>query len=201
MKHPYTEGYFERAELSNYHGYGDDPGWELTARILAKYVPMGTRLYEYGAAKGFFVWHAVRNGLDAYGMDISEYAVSQAPPAVESRIVVHDSTPPLPWDEPGGVVCSWEFLEHVDPERVDDVLTGMLDLTEAGGLLVHRIDVIDGKHDPYSDKTHVSVHEPQWWREKFTGLLQCAPADVVEDELNAAFAGRDWEGRFFAYWV
>jgi hypothetical protein len=181
VKHPYTEGYFERAELSNYHGYGDDPGWELTARILAKYVPMGTRLYEYGAAKGFFV--------------------CQAPAAVESRIVVHDSTPPLPWDEPGGVVCSWEFLEHVDPDQVDDVLSGMLDLTEAGGLLVHRIDVIDGKHDPYSDKTHVSIHEPQWWREKFTGLLQCAPADVVEDELNAAFAGRDWEGRFFAYWV
>lgn len=196
--HPYGEGYFERGELSNYSGYGDDFGWPATARIVAKHAHVGARLYEYGAAKGYFVLHAVMHGLDAYGMDISEYAVENAPVQVKSRMKVHDSNG-LPWESlTGDVVCSWEYLEHVDTEDVRGVLSRMMALCKPGGLMIHRIDVIDGKHDPYSDKTHVSIFLPVWWRTEFetVGGINVA---AIEYELNEEFAERDWSGRFFAY--
>lgn len=50
----YGEGYWERAEGSNYRDYGDDPGWGIIADIFQR-LRSNARVIEAACAKGYFV--------------------------------------------------------------------------------------------------------------------------------------------------
>lgn len=199
----YHEGYWERGEGSNYVAYGDDPGWPVTAAVLASEVPAGMPTLEVACSKGFFVLHARQVGLDCYGIDISEYAISQAHPAVK-EFVRQGNVVDLPWEDAQfGVVCSWEFLEHVYEDEMDRALDEMQRVCWPGGLMVHRIGLDMGvPEEDYAhqqhDVTHVCEKPRDWWEAKFAAR-GWSRVKHVEDLLDEAFTGRDWQQRFFAW--
>lgn len=200
MNHLYTEGYFERAEGSNYHHYGDESGWDPILNVLAEYrmtMPPEPVLLEVACAKGYFVRHALDWGWDAYGFDISEYAINNGAGGVRRRISVHDATTPWYFAQDGVVDClvSWEFFEHVDEDKVPFVWAEMLRVTKPGGLIVLKIGMPNGAPD--DDITHVTMHGREWWTEQLAGEIEPMP-DLVA-KLDATFADRDWAGRFFAW--
>lgn len=196
----YGEGYFEHADGSNYTAYGDDPGWRITARIMAEHVKPRATVGEVGCAKGFYVQAAREQGLLAVGVDISRYAVSQCPPAAAPYVDLGDAAE-LPWrDNSLDVVCSWEMLEHVPEEWIVPVLMEMGRVLKSGGTMWHRIALEDAEEDHHHDDdvTHVLIRTESWWRRLFEemGLRRHKEEEV---QLNAAFKGRDWSGRFFVY--
>lgn len=207
----YHEGYWERGEGSNYHNYGDDPGWNTTARIVAGQVGQDAKVLEVACAKGYFVLAARNAGLQCYGVDLSEYAVSAAPKIIQPYIkvgnaaVYTDLVNALPGDDLWlDAVVSNEFLEHVYEEEIDDVLNNMLMMVEPGGYFLHRIglDMETGEDYAHQDDdcTHVLVRPRHYWEDKFRALgLVHLPE--VEYEFDTAFRGRDWAGRYFAYQV
>lgn len=210
MEDLYDEGYWEHGHGSNYHNYGDDPGWKGTVKVLTQFVPPRATLFETASAKGYFLKEAQEAGYDTVGIDLSEYAVSKAVVPV-----IHADAADPSWVEPllkdrGGfdIVCSWEFLEHVPHENLCDVVNNMLALPKDGALFVHRIGIttVEGVRLD-NDHTHVSNHTYGWWEnflESFNdfdwGFTLTKAPEVVE-ALDKEFKGRDWSGRFFAYWV
>ncbi len=73
----YDEAYFHGGSK----GYGDysyHPRWMDVARwVKSRWQP--TSVLDVGCAKGFLVQELRMLGVEAYGVDISEYAVNAAP--------------------------------------------------------------------------------------------------------------------------
>ena len=198
----YHEGYWERGEGSNYWAYGDDPGWPVTADVLQQILPVEARILEIACAKGWFVHAARRAGLECWGIDISEYAVAHAPESMRPYLMTGNAVD-LPYDDGQfTVVCSWEFLEHVYEDEIDRVLDEMQRVGTPGHLQVHRIGIDMEQPGDYAhqqqDVTHVLEMPRAWWHDKFTARGWTRVPDV-EERFDAAFAGRDWVGRYFAW--
>lgn len=201
----YPEGYWERGEGSNYRDYGDDPGWLGIVRVMGKFgFGPGTVVIEAGASKGWFIRRARLGGLEAKGFDISEYAVSHPAPGVEPYLTAHNAGLEWPYQsESADVVCAWEFFEHVYDDEILFVLSEMLRVLKKGGELWLKIGIdVPADHpfagQPDHDQTHVAIHDREWWE----SLFEMAGLEHLPDReaaLDAAFADRDWQGRFFVW--
>jgi 2-polyprenyl-3-methyl-5-hydroxy-6-metoxy-1,4-benzoquinol methylase len=88
------------------------------ARRIAARV-RGGRLLDVGASAGFFVEQALDAGFDAYGVELSNEAVSSASPRVRERLTVGDvNALALEVTTPFDVVTAFDLIEHVfDPVR------------------------------------------------------------------------------------
>ena len=86
----YGEIYFDGPRELGYGGYRYDGRWMSVARdIIALFaLAPGDRILDIGCAKGFLVHDlmTVCPGLEAFGLDISEYALSNCLPAVVGRL-------------------------------------------------------------------------------------------------------------------
>ena len=195
----YTEGYFERGEGSNYHSYGDDPRWVEILDIMGN---DHKQMLDVGAAKGWFVHHARERGHQAFGMDVSEYAVEKAAPLAVGCLDVADATKGIPYATHAfDAVCSWEFFEHIKREEVLKVLNEMVRVLKPDGVLWLRIALADGASaETDVDVTHVTIMPRVWWE----SLIAETQPDLIpnfdaEQLLDAQFAETDWSGRFFVY--
>lgn len=200
---PYGEGYWERGEGSNYHGYGDDPGWEQIAKILRLHMPEGGTLVELGCASGYFVRAARAKGMRAVGVDVSDYALSKAPADVVEYVNKASATD-IASAKPASLdgIVSWEMLEHLTDEEIHTTVTGIWNALKPGGLMWHKIALADAPgipfHDAYGDDTHVSLWHPNNWWSYFESIgFKKSPG--AEDMLNSEFKDRDWYRRFFCY--
>lgn len=199
---PYDEGYFERAEGSNYVNYGDDQGFLATAAEMAAVLPLRSSVLEAACAKGYFVKWARLLGYDAYGFDVSEYAISTADPDAAPYVQVADALS-MPWDDDEfDAVVSWEFLEHLTEDTVGPVLSECERVGKPGALALHRIGIIrtDGRFPEGEDHdhTHTLLREDPWWRSLFDARGWRRDVDF-EARLDYVFDDRDWSGRFYAY--
>lgn len=199
---PYTEGYFEHAEGSNYLHYGDDPGFLTKAALLRSLMPVDSRVYEVACAKGYFVKWARQLGLDTYGVDLSDYAIEHAEPETVPYVQVGDALA-LPWTtKTGDAVVSWEFLEHLTEDTIATALDEVERVAKYGALTIHRIGIIrtdglfpEGVDD---DHTHTLMREDGWWRGLFASRNWVREGDI-EAHFNTVFETRDWFGRFYIY--
>lgn len=203
----YPMGYYESgANGSSYRGYGDDPGWFGILDLIKVAVPPPAVLYEVGCAKGYFVQHAREYGYDAFGVDISEYAIGAAPDAVRSYVEVGNVIDLSRWaDESADVVFTSEFLEHLYPEEQDDALDELLRILKPGGLFIHRIGIIPEDDHPFADTVHCDdvTHRLLLRRGQWEGEFSSRGLRVdrdIEHAYDVTFQDRDWVGRGFAYW-
>lgn len=203
----YPAEYYEGGVGSEYQGYGDDPGWGPIADIALKYskVKDGATLIDLGCAKGFFVRAARKIGFEAYGIDISEYAISVAPPDVASWVRVGNVVDVPFGDEFFDVVHTGEFLEHMYPDELDRVMSEVLRVLKPGGLFINRIGIIPPDDHPFRDvanhdnhHTHFTIRTREEWIEHFTSLGM-VHVQEAEGELDLLFRRRDWVMRFFVW--
>jgi 2-polyprenyl-3-methyl-5-hydroxy-6-metoxy-1,4-benzoquinol methylase len=101
--------------------------------------PNGRKLLDVGAYTGVFVEIAARHGWDAWGVEPSRWAVSEAQSQGLNVIQGTVGTADLPKGA-FDVVTMWDVIEHLtDPLSA---LQGAHDLLKPGGLLVvHTIDI------------------------------------------------------------
>lgn len=200
----YGEGYWERAEGSNYTNYGDDPGWGVILHVMTRMLGSSLTIIEAACSKGYFVRKARMFGHYAVGFDLSEYAVSKAPTEVQRYVRVHDAIDTWPWeDNSADVVCAWEFFEHIHDENIPAVLDEMVRILRPGGSLWLKTGIIIPSDHPFAgqedhDHTHVAVHDREWWESLFAskGLVHIPDAEAA---LDYEFSDRDWQGRFFVW--
>lgn len=193
----YPEGYFEKAEGSNYRNYGDDAGWQTILDVLGKPVDGQRTILEVGCAKGYFVKHAADRGFDAVGFDISEYAISKS--VAPSRTLVWSAADPWPFGtETFDMVVGWEVMEHIFAADVPYVLREAHRVLRPSGKLILKIG---GIHDDPGDHddTHFTKRDRAWWDQQLvkSGFVRRLVDIQLHEELDEAFHGRDWAGRFF----
>lgn len=113
--------YFDGDRVFGYGGYRYDGRWRAVVRdIMSHYgLSAGARVLDVGCAKGFLVSDMVDAGLNARGLDISQYAITEAPhPSVVSRLRRGNATN-LPFsDKSFDLVLSVNTLHNLPREGV-----------------------------------------------------------------------------------
>jgi len=80
--------YFDGNRKFGYGGYSYDGRWQAVAKDIIKFYSLkkGDKVLDVGCAKGFLVKDLLDKGIDAYGIDISKYAVKNCHKDVKGRI-------------------------------------------------------------------------------------------------------------------
>jgi ubiquinone/menaquinone biosynthesis C-methylase UbiE len=86
----YGEAYFDGPREVGYGGYRYDGRWIPVAKDFVRHFNLkpGDRVLDVGCAKGFLVKDLMKvcPGLEAFGLDISEYALLRCEPEVVGRL-------------------------------------------------------------------------------------------------------------------
>lgn len=118
----YGEMYFDGPREYGYGGYRYDGRWVPVAEDIVEHFGLkaGDRVLDVGCAKGFLVKDllSVCPGLEAFGLDISEYALMNCEPEVVGRLHLGcaDSLP-FP-DNSFDAVISINTIHNLPRERV-----------------------------------------------------------------------------------
>jgi SAM-dependent methyltransferase len=90
----YGREYFDGSRDTGYGGYRYDGRWRSVARDMIAHFGLkpGMRVLDVGCGKGFLVKDLMQvcRGIEAFGLDISEYAVMQCEPEVVGRLHLGD---------------------------------------------------------------------------------------------------------------
>lgn len=106
----YGEVYFDGPREYGYGGYRYDGRWQPVARDIITHFGLkpGDRVLDIGCAKGFLVKDLMLglDGLEAFGLDISEYALMHCEPEVVGRLHLGDCRKlPFPDGSFAAVLC------------------------------------------------------------------------------------------------
>lgn len=106
-----------------------------------------------GCAMGFLVEALAKRGVDAHGVDVSEYAISQVDESVSERCRVGSLTEPL--ERRYDLITCIEVVEHVPPAEVDKVIANLCTATDQLLLSTTPGD--------FGEPTHLNVQPPEYW--------------------------------------
>lgn len=162
----YTEDYYLRGQecgLSNYRDYHWLPDQTISmVSHLRRYLRLkpGDTVMDVGCARGFYVKAMRMIGLDAWGYDISEWAISNCHPDVKPYLNNHLNGMNF------RAVVSKDCFEHIPPTELSNLIRKLILHTdhifvivplakETGGPYVHPKEE--------NDKTHVNRWTlPDW---------------------------------------
>ena len=84
----YGEMYWDGPREYGYGGYRDDGRWHPVARDIIAYFGLkpGCRVLDVGCGKGFLIKALVAQDMEAFGLDISLYALMHCAPEVVGRL-------------------------------------------------------------------------------------------------------------------
>ena len=160
----FTKDYYEdgiRKHISGYENYKWMPTRSIPEALdIQEYFDFNTCV-DYGCAKGFLV-HALRIiGCDAYGEDISEYAVNNCHPEVEEYIS-------LPNEKKYDLLICKDVLEHIEVKDIPGVLEKFKDKSHQFFFTIPLGDKDRFRIREYEvDITHVTKKDEEWWINMF----------------------------------
>lgn len=166
-KHYYESG--PQSGKSLYQNYRWIP--ELTIPLAyhiltyINYKP-GDTIMDFGCAKGYLT-HAFRLlGADAWGVDISEYAINEAPREIQpyiKQIKPYEDD----WKYCDHMICK-DILEHIPYEYIDK----QMEIIRSKSKTIFAIIPV-GFNDKYIipayelDESHHIRESTKWWKDKF----------------------------------
>ena len=131
--------YFDGPRKQGYGGYRYDGRWVPIARTFVEHFGLkpGDRVLDVGCAKGFLVKDLCDGcpGLEVYGLDISEYALTQAHHDVAGRLV-RGPGDALPFDDQALDGVIWINANHnPEPARGASAIRELQRGPRGGGLI------------------------------------------------------------------
>jgi len=118
---------------------------------------------DIGCAKGFLVMAFIEQGIDAYGLDISEYAIGEAPEGLRNRLQVHDvGNQKLPFpDDSFDFVTFLGVIEYLEDH--DLVISEINRVLRPGGRVYMTTVFKSEPDDPY----RFNIHGEGYWKKAF----------------------------------
>ena len=130
-----------------------------------------TSVLDAGCAMGFLVEALRARGVEAYGIDVSEYAISQVHESAAEYCQVGSIAEPLPrrYD----LIVSIEVLEHIPATEGAAAIATLCAATD-------RI-LLSTTPDDYAEATHLNVQPPEVWSGALAreGFLREVERDVT----------------------
>ena len=125
---------------------------------------------DYGCGKGLIV-RSLQNKLAKHKISIQGYD-----PCVRQ----YESLP-----SPADIVISTDVLEHIEPDKIDEVLDHISNLTSICCYLV--IDLLPAvKSLPDGRNAHIMLETSGWWLNKLSEYFKAGVHLIVEKEANSA---------------
>lgn len=106
-----------------------------------------------GCAMGFLVEGLRTRGVEAYGIDVSEYAISKVHSSIAEYCQVGSLTAPLP--QRYDLITCVEVVEHIPREDAETVIGTLCAATD-------RL-LLSTSPDDYAEATHLNVQPPEYW--------------------------------------
>lgn len=133
-----------------------------------------------GCAMGFLVEKLRERGVEAWGVDISEYAIGEVAPTVQEYCWVGSVTDPLP--RAYDLIVSIEVLEHLSPQDAEIAVTNFCTFSD---------DILFSSTPyDYKEASHFNVQPVEYWAELF------AKEGFIRDvDFNASFI-TPWTARY-----
>jgi SAM-dependent methyltransferase len=149
-----------------YYAHGCGAPYERSPEFLTFFDRIAERIQsdirpktvlDAGCAMGFLVESLHKLGIEAYGIDISSYAIEQVHPPVRSFCSVGSVVEPFPrhYD----LIVSIEVVEHMPKEDAEKAIAN---------LCRHTSDILFSS-TPFDFKeiTHFNVQPPEYWAELY----------------------------------
>lgn len=184
MNKKYNEDYYERGVqlgISGYTNYRWIP--ELTIPMcerIAEYLclPKDQKILDFGCAKGYLVRAFTELGYDCEGVDVSEYAISQAPETIKHKLFLYNKENLRGRNY--NTVIAKDVFEHIEPHDLSEILEQLLKITDR---IFCVVPLGDGNKyiipEYEGDITHVIRQPKDWWIKHFESS--------------------GWQVRFFSY--
>lgn len=140
--------------------YGYDPAWlahfeSVAARIQRGIAP--SSMLDAGCAFGLLVDKMRSRGVDAFGIDISEYAISQVRDDVKQYC--RQGSIAEPFGRRFDLITCIEVLEHMPAREAEDAVANFC---------AHTDDVLFSSSPlDYTEATHINVHPVEHWARMF----------------------------------
>ena len=157
----YSKDYYDRYGSESGIPYErDQPTWQnhfgtLARTLIERYRPRTT--LDVGCAKGFLVEHLRDGGVQAFGLDVSPYAISQV--REDIRPFCHVATGAGSMTGQFDLITCIEVAEHM-PEPVAKAT-----IVE---MCAHSDQVIfSSTPDGFEEPTHINLHPAEYWIELF----------------------------------
>lgn len=177
--------YFDGSREQGYGGYRYDGRWIPIARDIVEHFGLraGQRILDVGCAKGFLVKDLmdVCPGLEAFGIDISDYAISNCLREAEGRLIV-GSADALPFaSDSFDAVVSINTLHNLERDRLIVALRELERLS------------------PRRSYVQVDAYYNEAEREFFLGWCLTAKTFLKPDDWRGLFAEAEFHGDY--YWT
>ena len=180
MKIKYNKDYYENGlakGLSCYENYRWIP--ELTypmahAICSSLKIKKNDKVLEYGCAHGFLVKALNDFKIDAYGVDISSYALSKVDIGIKKKTSllkdnnIKNSLKKMKIKFKFDHIISKDVFEHIEPKDLKKILREMSTLTRELFVVVPLGDIGKYRIASYAeDKTHIIAESENWWKKLF----------------------------------
>jgi SAM-dependent methyltransferase len=163
--------------------YEHSPYWlgffgGIADRLIADFHP--TTALDAGCAIGLLVEALRDRGVNAEGIDFSEFAIGSSREDVRPFLTVGSITDPL--TSRYDLITCFEVLEHLSPPDADQAIANLCASTDE--LIVSSTPL------HYRDPTHTNIHPQEYWTERFArhGFIR----DVDYDAMYIA----PWAARY-----
>jgi len=153
----------KESKISNYGGY-EHHKWfsDQVDRFIKKFNPK--RVLDIGCAKGFMVEDFRKRGVEAWGIDISTYAINHAPESIRKYLICGDAADFVAFKE-FDLIIAIETLEHI--RRLDHALKNVFyALSNDGYFWVSVPFYAKGIKLTMEDVSHLHRHNMEWWINK-----------------------------------
>lgn len=181
MDDRYNSYFFNTFYAENGGGnYTDKEKWMpffsmIADRLIEMFDPK--TVLDAGCATGYLVEALRKKGVDAYGIDISAYAINMADDSIKPYVAVHSITEKLPKGFPDkfDVITTIEVLEHLFPEDGKKAIANLCSYSDT--------IIFTSTPDDVEDRTHCNVQLQEYWCKEFAAnsfyhdLLQ--PMDFI----------------------
>jgi len=176
MSNQYDEEYYERGIETGKSGY-QNYRWlpELTIPMAMTFIDyLGLtrehKILDFACAKGFVVRALRLLYRQAWGCDISEYAINSADNSTRKYLEQCNNLV-VPFDMYFDIILAKDVFEHIDENDLDHILS---ELYKCSSRLFAIIPL--GKDNKFvipaysMDITHKLAKTPEWWKEKFKAI-------------------------------
>jgi SAM-dependent methyltransferase len=161
---PFADGVSDTQRLYGGYYYEHDFGvpyerndhWLDFFGMMANHIAIELQprsVLDAGCAIGLLVEALRGRGIDAYGVDVSEYAISRADPSIREYVWQASLTEPLPrrYD----LVTCIEVVEHIPSAEALAALDNICNVTDRLLLSSSPVD--------FGEPTHINVKQPEDW--------------------------------------
>lgn len=190
MKEEYGKEYFEGENSNFYRGYEWHPDWLIKAKNLqACFNPKCVLVC--GCAKGFLVKAFREIEIEAYGLDISNYAITHAPPEIWAFVQLGDVRDMAEYDDNEfDLVTAIDLLEHI-PE--DDVPQAVSELVRVSNNIIFTRQHLEWNKKARADTTHKTINPTNWWINLFE-KYNTKIVDIPDEFMGRSdLPDEDWE--------